>query len=44
MKYEKPEIVEVSEAVEAIQQMTKNVIAADHSNGTNLPPAFQADE
>jgi hypothetical protein len=44
MKYEKPEIVCVDDAAKSIQQMRKDVIAADHSNGTNLPPAFQTEE
>jgi hypothetical protein len=44
MKYEKPEIIRVDEAVKTIQQMTKDVIAQDHSNGSNRPPAFLADE
>ncbi len=44
MKYEKPEIVCVNDAARSIQQMQKDVIAADHSNGTNLPPAFPAEE
>ncbi len=44
MKYEKPEIICVDDAAKSIQQMQKDVIAADYSNGTNLPPAFQAEE
>ncbi|MGC2741151.1 MAG: hypothetical protein WA274_24925 [Candidatus Acidiferrales bacterium] len=44
MKYEKPEIVCVDDAAKSIQQMQKDVIAQDHSNGTLRPPAFQADE
>jgi len=44
LKYEKPEIICVNDAAKSIQQMQKDVIAADHSNGTNLPPAFPADE
>jgi hypothetical protein len=44
MKYEKPEIVRVDDAAHSIQQMQKDVIAADHSNGTLRPPTFQADE
>jgi len=44
MKYEKPEIICVDDAAKSIQQMQKDVIAQDHSNGTLLPPAFQAEE
>lgn len=44
MKYEKPEILCVDDAAKTIQQMLKNVIAADSSNGTNQPPAFPTDE
>ena len=44
MKYEKPEILSVDDAAKSIQQMSKDVIAQDHANGTNLPPAFQAEE
>jgi hypothetical protein len=44
MKYEKPEIVCVDDAAKSIQQMQKDVIEQDHSNGTLRPPAFQADE
>jgi hypothetical protein len=44
MKYEKPEIVSVDDAAKAIQQMSKDVIAADNANGTHQPPAFPTDE
>lgn len=44
MKYEKPEILRVDDAAKTIQQMSKNVIAADHDNGTLQPPAFPTDE
>ncbi len=44
MKYEKPEILRVDDAAKTIQQMSKNVIAPDHDNGTLRPPAYQADE
>jgi hypothetical protein len=44
MKYEKPEIICVDDAAKSIQQMQKDVIAQDHSNGTLRPPAFQSDE
>jgi hypothetical protein len=44
MKYEKPEIICVDDAAKSIQQMSKDVIAADNSNGTHQPPAFAADE
>jgi len=44
MKYEKPEILCVSDAAKTIQEMSKNVIAADHDNGTLLPPAYQSEE
>ncbi|HYL14624.1 MAG TPA: hypothetical protein VEV41_16390 [Terriglobales bacterium] len=44
MKYEKPEILCVNDAAKTIQNMLKNVIAADSSNGTNQPPAFPSEE
>jgi len=44
MKYEKPEIICVDDAAKSIQQMLKNVIAADFTNGTNQPPAYSAHE
>jgi len=44
MKYEKPEILCVSDAAKTIQEMAKNVIAADHDNGTLRPPAYQSEE
>lgn len=44
MKYEKPEIICVDDAAKRIQQMTKDQIAADNSNGTHQPPTFPADE
>jgi len=44
MKYEKPEIICVDDAAKSIQQMLKNVIAADSTNGTNQPPAYSAHE
>jgi hypothetical protein len=44
MKYEKPQILCVSDAAKTIQGMTKNVIAQDHDNGTLRPPAYQSEE
>jgi hypothetical protein len=44
MKYEKPEILCVDDAATSIQDMQKNVIAADFNNGTQQPPAYPADE
>lgn len=44
MKYEKPEILGVDDATKTIQQMSKNVIAPDHDNGTLQPPACPPDE
>jgi hypothetical protein len=44
MKYEKPEILSVDDAATSIQDMLKNVIAADFNNGSGQPPAYPADE
>jgi hypothetical protein len=44
MKYEKPEIVRVDDAAKSIQQMSKDILAQDHSNGTLRPPTFPVDE
>jgi hypothetical protein len=42
MKYEKPELVVLSSAVEAVQSSQKNGNAGD--NNTRTAPAYEADE
>lgn len=44
MRYEKPEILSVDDAAKSIQQMSKDIFAADNVNGTNQPPTYPADE
>lgn len=42
MKYEKPEVVALSSAIEAVQSSHKNGNAGD--NNTHTVPAYEADE
>jgi hypothetical protein len=44
MKYEKPEILCVTDAAKTIQQMSKDVFAPDHINGTLRPPTIPSEE
>jgi hypothetical protein len=44
MKYEKPEILCVDDAAKSIQQMQKNVLVIDSTNGSNTFPAYGAEE
>jgi hypothetical protein len=44
MNYNRPEIVKLADAVDAIQGMTKVQFPADHTEGLTAAGAYEADE